>query len=158
QPGGLSRPGRRLGRGRGGAGLRRARRPLDPPRARRLALGAGPPPLGVRLPTHLRRRPQPDRALAEGAAPTRPERAAGRDVGRGLPGRRAGHRLRERPPPPLRLGPPHTPPRGAPPRPRPPPVGRTALPTGPLRHWACNLDEWLASSFELGHRVLDYAA
>src|SRR5436853_6203448 len=73
----------------------------------------GPPPVGVRLPAEVRRVPEPDRAVVEGAAVTGPEGPAVRNVGAGVRGGGAGDRILERPPAPVRLGPPASPPAAA---------------------------------------------
>ena len=61
------------------------------------------------------RLPEPDRAVVEGAAVAGAEGPALRDLGRGLPRRSGRPRVLERPPAPVRLGPPAAP--SAPPRP-----------------------------------------
>ena len=50
------------------AGLRDPRQPERPPGDRRAAVLPGPSALGVRLPAEVRRVPEPDRAVVEGAA------------------------------------------------------------------------------------------
>jgi hypothetical protein len=62
-----------LGRPGGRAGLRGARQPQRPQRSRRAAVRAAPSALGVRVPAHVCRLPQPDRALVEDPALPGPE-------------------------------------------------------------------------------------
>src|SRR5215211_3714161 len=93
------------------AGLCHRRQPEQPPWRRRAAVHAGAPALGDGVPAEIRRLPQPDRAVVEGAARARLGGTALRDLGRGHRGHRASHRLLERAPPSLRLG---TPPPPAP--------------------------------------------
>src|SRR5262249_22254047 len=64
------------------------------------------PAVGVRLPAGGRRLPDPDRAVVEGAAVAGAEGPAVRVVAADRGGGRAGDWLLERPPPPVRLGPP----------------------------------------------------
>lgn len=132
------RLGRRPGAGRGvAAGGRRARlrhpgQPQHPPRARRLALRLGPPALVVRLPAAVRRLPQSDRAVVEGAALARAQGAALRVLGRALACRRTRDRLLERPQASVHLGPSAAPPAAPPARRRRRAVSRLNLPDEPL--------------------------
>src|SRR5262249_15211532 len=59
----------------------------------------------VRLPAHIRRLPEPDRAVVEGAALAGAQGAALRDLGGGGRGGAGGDRLLEHPPASLRVGP-----------------------------------------------------
>jgi transposase len=103
QLGDVPGPGRGLGAGGGRAGLRHRRQPGQPPRPRRAAVHAGASALRDGVPAEIRRLPQPDRAVMEGAALLRPSGTPLRDLGRGLRGGRSGHGVLERtsPSPPL---------------------------------------------------------
>jgi hypothetical protein len=86
----------------------------------------------VRLPAHLRRLPEPDRAVVEGAALTGARRPSLRGLGRGRSRCRAGHHLLERAPAPLRLGPAAASSAAAPPRHRHPAKTCTHLADAPI--------------------------
>jgi hypothetical protein len=94
----------------------------------------GPPAsaLGVRLPAQVRRLPEPDRAVVEGAALAGSQGPPLRGLGRDRRGGRAGHRLLERAPASVRLGPPAPSPPAAALRDRGRPKTYTDLADAPL--------------------------
>src|SRR4051794_1066415 len=156
QLGRLPEHGRGLDRSGGRASLRRARQPQHPPRARRAAVQPAASALGVRVPAHLRRLPEPDRALVESAALAGAEGPPFRSLGRDRGGRRSRHGLLERSPASIHLGSSTASSAVAPPRDRGRPKSHTDLADAPLsrakeqgrNHYQFYTDDMNATAFE----------